>query len=501
MNRDESSPNKILADKRTNKLELIKASSSMPAEQEQTLTTQQTINLAIQHHQAGHLPKAESIYQQILQSEPNHPVALHLLGVIAHQVGKNDIAVDLIMKALAIQPDYVEAYSNLGNTLKALGKLNDAVACYNKAIAIKPNYAEAHSNHGAALQELRKFDEAAASFSMAIAIKPDYAEAYSNLGLAHKELGKLHEAVASYSKAITIKPDYAEAYYNHGIALQELGQLDDAVASYVNALKVMPESAKTSIALSHALYTISIKDLARAQELAINFTEAFPKDAILRRGVSGISKTVSYSTKADRLYTTNVFNNFAKTFDSTLSKLNYNMPEQLARAVSAIDGRTDLDILDAGCGTGLCGAHLRARARHMVGVDLSSNMLAEAKGKRLYDDLVEDDLVSFMKNKYSSFDLVVSSDVLNYIGDISPLAKAANISLRSGGICAVSIESLDDNVDFPFLLAPNGRYQHTSQYVHKTFTTAGFTVYPLQKTSVRIEYGIPVNALIMLARK
>ena len=42
------------------------------SEQQQTLTIQQAIDLAVQHHNAGRLSKAENIYQQILQSEPNH---------------------------------------------------------------------------------------------------------------------------------------------------------------------------------------------------------------------------------------------------------------------------------------------------------------------------------------------------------------------------------------------------------------------------------------------
>ena len=78
-------------------------------EQQQTLTIQQALDLAVQHHTAGRLPQAESIYNQILQSDPDQPVALHLLGVIAHQVGKHDTAVDLITKALAIKPDFAEA--------------------------------------------------------------------------------------------------------------------------------------------------------------------------------------------------------------------------------------------------------------------------------------------------------------------------------------------------------------------------------------------------------
>jgi len=91
------------------------------SEQQQTLTIQQAIDLGVQYHNAGDLTKAEGIYKQILQSHPDQPVALHLLGVIAHQVGKNDAAVDLLTRALALNPELAEAHSNLGLALKDLG--------------------------------------------------------------------------------------------------------------------------------------------------------------------------------------------------------------------------------------------------------------------------------------------------------------------------------------------------------------------------------------------
>ncbi len=122
MTRAEKCRNKKLAYKGAKKEKLIQVSSPLPAKQEQTLTIQQAIDLAVQHHNAGDLPKAEGIYQQILQADQNQPVALHLLGVIAHQVGKNDIAIDLITKALAIKPDYTESAWNLSGTAENISK-------------------------------------------------------------------------------------------------------------------------------------------------------------------------------------------------------------------------------------------------------------------------------------------------------------------------------------------------------------------------------------------
>ena len=176
------------------------------SEQQQTLTIQQAIDLAVQHHTAGRFPEAESIYQQILQSDPDQPVALHLLGVIAHQVGKNDIAVDLITKALAIKPDYAEAHNNLGNVLKELVRMDEALAHYHKAIAIKPDYAEAHNNLGNVLKELGRLKEAVASYQKALVVKPDFIEAYFNLGFA----ADLQEGNESFDPQLVLDKCFAE---------------------------------------------------------------------------------------------------------------------------------------------------------------------------------------------------------------------------------------------------------------------------------------------------
>ena len=218
--------------------------SASPSSKLQQLTIGQALKLAAQHHTAGRLPQAGKIYEQILQSDPHQPIALHFLGLIAHQVGRSNIAVSLISKALAINPEYAEAHNNFGNVLNNLGRPDDAVDSFGKALALKPDYAEAHNNLGIALQALSKLDDAVASFRKAVDIKPDYAEAHNNLGIALRALSKLDDAVASYRKALAIKPDYEEAYNNLGIALHKLGKLDEALASYRKSLAIKPDYAE-----------------------------------------------------------------------------------------------------------------------------------------------------------------------------------------------------------------------------------------------------------------
>ena len=244
----------MLSDKSEKEAEIVKPRQvdNLPPQQ-QIPTLQMALDVALQHHTAGDLSKAEEIYQQILETDCNHPDALHFLGVIYHQASENNRAVDFIMKALTVKPNYPQAHSNLGLALHQLGRLDDAVIHFNKAVDIKPNYAEAHSNLGVVLQELGMLEEARASCQKAIGIKPDYVEAQCNLGVVLQELGLLEEAVAGYHKALGIKPDYAEAYSNLGTALQDLGNLDEAVANYRKALTIKSDVAEVYNNLGNAL--------------------------------------------------------------------------------------------------------------------------------------------------------------------------------------------------------------------------------------------------------
>ena len=199
---------------------------------------QQGIKLAMQHHGAGRLLQAKNIYQQILQTDPNHPVALHLLGVIAHQLENYDTAIDLISKAIAIKPDYAEAHYNLGNAHKEQGSLADAASSFQEATKVNPEFDQAHNNLGIALKELGKLEEAVASYLRATKIKPDYAEAHNNLGNTYKELGQLDAALASYRSAITINPDYAGAYSNLSIVYKNLGQFTEAKTAFKKGLQI-----------------------------------------------------------------------------------------------------------------------------------------------------------------------------------------------------------------------------------------------------------------------
>ncbi len=199
---------------------------------------------ALGHHQAGRLREAETLYRDILVREPEHPDALHLLGVIAHQTGQHEQAVALIEFAIRVQPRVPAYYNNLGEALTALSRLDEAVAAYQQAANLAPDYAETHNNQGIALQMLRREGEAVAAFERAVRAKPDFTEAHYNLGNVLLDTGRPEEAVRAYRTALQLLPSYTQAYNNLGIALAAQLRIDDAIHAFDQALHLMPDFAE-----------------------------------------------------------------------------------------------------------------------------------------------------------------------------------------------------------------------------------------------------------------
>src|SRR5579875_2322047 len=112
---------------------------------------QDPLQVAIQHHQLGRLQEAGRIYQAVLARNPNHPDALHLLGVVAHQLGQHHQAAQLISRAIALRPSAAAYYANFAEVWRALGQLDKAIECCQTALRLQPDYPEAANNLGLAL--------------------------------------------------------------------------------------------------------------------------------------------------------------------------------------------------------------------------------------------------------------------------------------------------------------------------------------------------------------
>ena len=166
----------------------------------------------------------------------------------------------------------------------------------------------------------------------------------------------------------------------------------------------------------------------------------------------------------------------------------------------APEGR--LDILDAGCGTGLCGEHVKPFARRLVGVDLSLEMLKRAGVRKLYDDLILGELTAFVGAAPAAWDLVVSADTLVYFGDLAPVMAAALRGLRPGGHLVFTVERASE-AEAPqgFRINPHGRYSHTEAYVRRVLSASRLEPRRLTHVHLRLELKKPVEGLLVVAAR
>ena len=162
---------------------------------------------------------------------------------------------------------------------------------------------------------------------------------------------------------------------------------------------------------------------------------------------------------------------------------------------------TGAQVLDAGCGTGLCGPLLRPYARRLEGVDLSQGMLDRALLRGTYDELRCVELVADLQRHSGRWDLLVSADTLCYFGRLEAFAAAAAASLRPDGLLVFTVEALDEAAPEPqFKLQMHGRYSHRRGYVVEALAGAGLDAFELQPVVLREEGKKPVHGWLVCAR-
>ncbi len=99
-------------------------------------------------------------------------------------------------------------------------------------------------------------------------------------------------------------------------------------------------------------------------------------------------------------------------------------------------------VLDIGCGIGDFAAYCISQdAKSVTGIDISSNMIANAKKLHIHEDLYFEQ-VAFedMKVSNGTIDFISSSLAFHYIADFQLLIKEISTALCEGGILVFSLE-------------------------------------------------------------
>lgn len=200
----------------------------------------QTLQSAVQHLQAGRLDQAEGLYRQVLEEDPNQPLALHSLALIAYQRQHYEDAAEFVSQAICADPQAPLLYNTSGVISDAMNRTDQAISAYRKALRLKPDYTEAHKNLALTYQHEERYEEAISSFQQAIALAPRDIEGHMRLADLLRSTARYAEAVVHYRDVIALAPDTAAAHNNLAICLKEQACFPEAISAQKWALELAP---------------------------------------------------------------------------------------------------------------------------------------------------------------------------------------------------------------------------------------------------------------------
>ncbi|MEZ0224836.1 MAG: sulfotransferase [Alphaproteobacteria bacterium] len=256
------------------------AIATVPIPQQQKVSIEQALQLALQHQEAGRLQQAEVILKQILQVQPECAPAWHTLGLVAHNAGKTEMAAGFVEKAIAYNGKVALFHANLGEMYRLLKNPDKAVEHGRKAVALDPKLVSAHSNLGIAYFDQEEFEKAETCHRAALKLNPDFPPSLNNLGSIHRERKEDEKALEYYNRARAVSPDYLEPLNNIGATLVRMDKPEEALSALNIALIKRPNYAEAHCNKGYALLALdqipqAMISFATALQLRADYAEAF----------------------------------------------------------------------------------------------------------------------------------------------------------------------------------------------------------------------------------
>jgi len=290
---------------------------------------------------------------------------------------------------------------------------------------------------------------------------PDY---FSTLASRLRSDGSVRAAFICQHYATMQTPDEPEQWAALGDIAHIVGRREDAREAYERYLELAPGDAEVELIL------VSLRDAPPPPRA--------PDECVVQ-----------------------LYARFAEFYERNMrTDLEYCGPELLASALERTFGSTGaaLDVLELGCGTGLAGKPLRSRARRLVGIDLSPDMVKRAKATAWYDLLEVAEITEWLaRSSNREFDLIAACDTFIYFGDLRQVLVPAAARLRAAGRVAFTVER-EEGTDFR--LTDSGRYIHSEAHIRDAARDAGLLIESTETAVLRYEYGEAVQALVVVLR-
>jgi predicted TPR repeat methyltransferase len=417
-----------------------------------------------------------------------------------HLDGKYADAEHCYRAIIADHPEAAEPRHYLGFLLQQTGRIGESSALIAESIRLDATRTEWHFNFGIVLAKQQKNADAVAAFQQALALDPRKYYCWTNLGSVFEKTAELPEAERCYTTAIQLNPACPDAYYL--LSALCLGQERFEEASYFNCcgLATEPLEPATRLRLIHAYHALGRNQ--EAVDILQNWLIDEPDNPVAAHLLAAHKNHQAPERCSDR-YLEATFDAFAPSFDSTLNRLKYGIPQRVQSELVLLNFQANSQFtLDLGCGTGLNGGCLKQVSSVLVGVDISQGMLNQARAKNLYTRLHQSEIRDFLERSNDRYDLIVCTDTFIYFGDLDPVFSLIFKHLKPHGWFIFSTEKRDETSGSKtYQLNASGRYSHSQDYLAHVLNKHGFDTPEFSDVAIRMESGRPIAGQFVKAYK
>lgn len=452
------------------------------------------VNQALILRDENNFDKAIELLNSALNDDDKEPEAWFQKGATLRMMGKYNDALTAMSTAVDLSPQTEKYWNGIGIIYENLGHNKEAIDAYNHAIAINPLYPDPFANRANIEVKNKDFFKAEDDFKRAVKLDPKFDSAFHNLGTLLMNMDRIEEALECFRKAFIINPNSAKTCFNLANIVRQSREYGDAIGLYFNTLRLDSTLEEAHVMIAETLHQLHTVDNDTAKKLAHKWQDWFPNNAIAKHICNAFDNISPENSTPE--YVETLFDNFAENFEKTLSKLDYKVPELIK---AHLPEKTNLRILDAGCGTGGLAPILKPISNILDGIDLSEKMIEKAKEKNCYSHLEKTDIIPYLSEHKLSYDLICLADVVCYFGQTASLLNSIFKALPVDGEVLFTIEKNTSKDDY--VLSTTGRYKHNPQTIQNLLKDIGFDKIEVNEAVLRQENNEAVIGCLIKAQK
>jgi tetratricopeptide (TPR) repeat protein len=215
------------------------------------LSAKQHYETAAALHRQNRLAEAAQSYLAVHKLYPDHPGALHGLGLIGLRNNQPEDAAKYLFKASKLAPANPAIGCDLGQAYLTLGRYEDALTRFQIVLTAHPANTTALMGAGDALGILGRTGEARSAFEQLLAIDPNNAAAHFGLGGVMTQMGQAADARRAFERAVRLAPQGAA--YHRALAETERFVENDPRLAALEALAQEPLANDQKVELHFAL--------------------------------------------------------------------------------------------------------------------------------------------------------------------------------------------------------------------------------------------------------